>query len=542
VHRGHPDRKFERAESGRPSSRRRRQFQKNSLSVDLLPSSWYVLESIESIESTVHAVSTHSLARSSCRPAVRQAVFKLSDVAVLVPSAFVTAYLAAQLSLGTRALVGLKSYIPVPGGNDAKNDTSNSTKQMKKSTPTSAAASAKKEDMLASSQVLVYPLSLTTRPYPILKMPEVANLESLTYSALLMVIVSSAYGLAVTTGVVPVYSTAALLLSASVLLMSMVAMMVTTLLNQTSTAEDRVYALLYSCVGFFVAVAFFASEPKGLFTWSPAGAATAAASLLTAVVNSALGRTEHGENAANGEYDRFEIEPPMSLLGILFAIVAACITAVLHASILRFTRAFHAHMNPPKWMKMYMDRAVLDSRRLQLQMVAPMALVLLYVQVVVGGGDKADELELELVAMRSAALIATGLLFLVNTRIVVSRYLEIPLVSWYQKKHENVAGKSTAERAAAWAVVSTLADVVATTAGKAAMMAVAPGVMYLSCGVLTAGAGAYAATKGGDNDVGRYTASFVENSVGFVVTFVGGMWMVVAGMSLWLLRTGTVRN
>jgi len=469
-------------------------------------------------------------------------VFKLSDVAVLVPSAFVTAYLAAQLSLGTRALVGLKSYIPVPGGNDAKNDTSNSTKQMKKSTPTSAAASAKKEDMLASSQVLVYPLSLTTRPYPILKMPEVANLESLTYSALLMVIVSSAYGLAVTTGVVPVYSTAALLLSASVLLMSMVAMMVTTLLNQTSTAEDRVYALLYSCVGFFVAVAFFASEPKGLFTWSPAGAATAAASLLTAVVNSALGRTEHGENAANGEYDRFEIEPPMSLLGILFAIVAACITAVLHASILRFTRAFHAHVNPPKWMKMYMDQAVLDSRRLQLQMVAPMALVLLYVQVVVGGGDKADELELELVAMRSAALIATGLLFLVNTRIVVSRYLEIPLVSWYQKKHENVAGKSTAERAAAWAVVSTLADVVATTAGKAAMMAVAPGVMYLSCGVLTAGAGAYAATKGGDNDVGRYTASFVENSVGFVVTFVGGMWMVVAGMSLWLLRTGTVRN
>ena len=502
---------------------------------------------------------THSLAASVVLPFVRQAVFKLSDVAVLVPSAFVTAYLAAQLSLGTRALVGLKSYIPVPGGNDAKNDTSNSsssrapaTKQKKKSTSTSAAASANEEDALASSQVLVYPLSLTTRPYPILKMPEVANLESLTYSALLMVIVSSAYGLAVTTGVVPVYSTAALLLSASVLLMSMVAMMVTTLLNQTSTAEDRVYALLYSCVGFFVAVAFFASEPKGLFTWSPAGAATAAASLLTAVVNGALGRTEHGENGENGENgeygeeDRlgFEIEPPMSLLGILFAIVAACITAVLHASILRFTRAFHAHMNPPKWMKMYMDRAVLDSRRLQLQMVAPMALVLLYVHVVVGGGDKANgnELELELVAMRSAALIATGLLFLVNTRIVVSRYLEIPLVSWYQKKHENVAGKSRAERAAAWAVVSTLADVVATTAGKAAMMAVAPGVMYLSCGVLTAGAGAYAATKGGDNDVGRYTASFVENSVGFVVTFVGGMWMVVAGMSLWLLRTGTVRN
>ena len=499
---------------------------------------------------------TRSLLLSSCRSFVRQAVFKLSDVAVLVPSAFVTAYLAAQLSLGIRALVGLKSYIPVPGGNDAKNDTSNSsssrapvTKQKKKSTSTSAAASANEEDALASSQVLVYPLSLTTRPYPILKMPEVANLESLTYSALLMVIVSSAYGLAVTTGVVPVYSTAALLLSASVLLMSMVAMMVTTLLNQTSTAEDRVYALLYSCVGFFVAVAFFASEPKGLFTWSPAGAATAAASLLTAVVNGALGRTEHGENGENGEYgeeDRlgFEIEPPMSLLGILFAIVAACITAVLHASILRFTRAFHAHMNPPKWMKMYMDRAVLDSRRLQLQMVAPMALVLLYVHVVVGGGDKANgnELELELVAMRSAALIATGLLFLVNTRIVVSRYLEIPLVSWYQKKHENVAGKSRAERAAAWAVVSTLADVVATTAGKAAMMAVAPGVMYLSCGVLTAGAGAYAATKGGDNDVGRYTASFVENSVGFVVTFVGGMWMVVAGMSLWLLRTGTVRN
>lgn len=450
------------------------------------------------------------------------AVFKIYDLAVLVPSAFLTAWLSVQLALGTKALVGLKCYIPVPGTTNAR------AKDQKKQSSAHAHSkeAVKEEDALAQSQVLVYPLSLTTRPYPILKMPELANLESLTYSTLLMVIVSGAYGLAVATRVIPAYSTAALLLSASVLLMSMVAMLATSLLNQTSTGEDRVYAMMYSCVGFFVAVAFFASEPEGLFTWSPAGAADAAASLLTSIVEGAFGKELE-----------VEIEAPMSLLGIVFAIIAACITAVMHASVLRFARAFHAHFNPAKWMEMYMDRELMDSPRLQLQMVAPMALIMLYLQVVVGDLLAIDARSLSIA--RSAALVATGLLFLSNTRILVKRYLEIPLITWYTKKHENLSGKKKAERAAAWAVVSTLADVVAATAAKVAMMAVAPGVMYLSCGVLSAGSAAYAVTKG--DSVGRSVEAFVDNSVGFLVTFVGGMWMVVAGMSLWLLRTGTVR-
>ena len=194
-------------------------------------------------------------------------------------------------------------------------------------------------------------------------------------------------------------------------------------------------------------------------------------------------------------------------------------------------------MSTAKWLEMCRERDVLDSARLQMQMLTPIALVLLNVRVVV-----VELLELDqthLVVFRSVGLICTGLLFLSNARILVKRYLELPLITWHTKKNENLAGKRKSERAAAWAVVSTLADVVAATAGKVAMLAVAPGVMYLSCGMLSAGAIAYATTKG--DDVAQYVAEFVDNSVGFVVTYVGCMWMVVSGVILWLLRTGTVR-
>ena len=448
------------------------------------------------------------------------AVFKLTDILVLGPSALLTAWISVRLALGTRTLVGLKCYIPVPGS------AGGAPQRKKKGDGDRSVRTVKEEDVLEHSQCMVYPLSLATRPYPILKMPEYANLESLAYSTLLMVVVSSAYGLACYMGLVPVFSTAALLLSASVFLMSLVALFVVGLSSPTSTAEDRVYAMIYGCAGFFVAVAFFASEPKGLFTWSSAAGASAASSLLTAMV----------ERAFEKEL-KLEIDAPMSLLGIVFAVMAGGMTSVLHAPILRFARAFHGHLSPARWMEMYMERDALDSVRLQLQMLAPIALVLLYVRVVVVELLGLDQTRLAVI--RSIALICTGLRFLSNARILVKRYLELPLITWYTKKNENLAGKRKSERAAAWAVVSTLADVVAATAGKAAMLAVAPGVMYLSCGILNAGATAYATTKGGD--VGRYTAEFVDNSVGFVVTYVGGMWTVVAGITLWLLRTGTIR-
>lgn len=448
------------------------------------------------------------------------AVFKLTDILVLGPSALLTAWISVRMALGTRTLVGLKCYIPVPGS------AGGAPQGKKKGGGDGGMQTVKEEDALEHSQCMVYPLSLATRPYPILKMPEYANLESLAYSTLLMVVVSSAYGLACYTGLAPVFSTAALLLSASVFLMSLVALFVVGLLSPTSTPEDRVYAGVYGCAGFFVAVAFFASEPRGLFTWSPAAGASAASSLLTAIV----------ERAFDKELE-IEIEAPMSLLGIVFAVLAGGMTSVLHAPILRFARAFHGHMSTATWLEICRERDVLDSARLQMQMLAPIALVLLYLRVVVVELLGLDQTRLAVV--RSVGLICTGLLFLANARILVKRYLELPLITWHTKKNENFAGRKKAERAAAWAVVSTLADVVAATAGKAAMLAVAPGVMYLSCGMLSAGATAHATTKG--DDIARYAAEFVDNSLGFVVTYVGCMWMVVAGVILWLLRTGTVR-
>ena len=351
-----------------------------------------------------------------------------------------------------------------------------------------------------------------------------------TYSTLLMGIVFAAYSTVAYFGVAP-YGTASLLLNASVFLMSLVSLLVVSLLSQMTSAEDKIYCILYSSLGFIGAVAYFAMEPKGLFLWSPEAGAQAAASLLKSLIENALTRSK-----MNSHQLIDNIEAPLSLLGIIFAVLAAFMTAVLQGSALRFARAFHSHTSPPPWAKRYMESIFLDTLRLRMQMMAPMLLPVLYMSMPMDEllGLQADTI----VLVQSAALVATGILFIINSRIVVARYLETAFIAWYTVKHGQ--HRSKVEKTAAYTILKAKADVVRYTSCKTAIQAIAPGVLYLSCGLLSLGSHLYMMTSSTDGNVAEYTSQFVQNAVGFVVSFVGALWFIVCGFSLWLFRTGTV--
>jgi hypothetical protein len=350
------------------------------------------------------------------------------------------------------------------------------------------------------------------------------------YSTLLMGIVFAAYSTVAYFGLAP-YGTASLLLNASVFLMSLVSLLAVSLLSQMTSAEDKIYCILYSSLGFIGAVAYFAMEPEGVFLWSPEGGAQAAASLLKSVVQNALARSNMDSHPLIDN-----IEAPLSLLGIIFAVLAAFMTAVLHGSALRFARTFHSHTSPPVWAKQYMESMFLDTLRLRIQMVAPMFLPVLYMNLPMDEilGLQADTIML----VQSAALVATGILFIINSRIVVARYLETAFIAWYTVKHGQHRNK--VEKTAAYTILKAKADIVRYTSCKTAIQAIAPGVLYLSCGLLSLGSYLYMMTSPDDGNIADYTSQFVQNAVGFVVTFVGALWFIVCGFSLWLFRTGTV--
>lgn len=418
-----------------------------------------------------------------------------------------------RYSLGTRGILGLISYLPTQQGEEQTE-----TKRKKKN----------KDKTLGgddSSSLMMVPMSQTL----IIQLPEYSSLETLTYSAILMVLVFVAYSAAAS--IVP-FGTTSLLLSASVFLMSLVSLLVVSFLSSLTSSEDKIYAIFYSSLSFIACIAYFGLEPEGLFLWSPEGAATAAANMVQRAV-------QHALVAANVDVDDSfldTIQAPLSLLGVIFAVLAAFITAVLHSAALRFARAFHAHTCPPTWVTPYMTRSWMDSTRIRVQMIAPMMLVPLYMTMLMKEILGLDDTTCSLV--QAASLIVTGILFILNTRILVSRYLETALIAWYTVKHSQYRTKP--ERAAAQSVVKAKADVVRYTACKTAIQALAPGVLYLSCGLLTLGSYMYTKSSTGIPEIAQLASTFVGNAVGFVVSFVGVLWFIVCGFSIWLFRTGTI--
>ena len=436
------------------------------------------------------------------------AVFNVYDLAILGPGALLTAFLSVRFSLGTRALVGLTSYVPTV------QQTTGSKKQLSETVDTSS--------------LVMVPMNAAT----VLQLPEYSSLESLLYSTLLMIVVAALYTLCSYLGWMT-YGTVSLLLSASVFLLALVSLMVVSFLSRLTSAEDKIYCIVYSSVGFIGSIAYFAMEPKGIFMWSPEGAADAAASLLKSAVQKAL-QTSHVIQTTDGSSFLDNIEAPLSLLGVIFALLAAYITAVMHGSTLRFARAFHSHLSPPAWAEKYMARFPMDSTRLRFQMILPVAILVFYMNMPM---KEMFALSSEAcILAQSATLVLTGLLFILNSRILVARYLETAFIAWYTVKHGK--HKTKVEKTAAYTILKAKADIVRLTSCKTAIQAIAPGVLYLSCGILSMGAYIYHRTKG--DTMSEFTLAFVENSVGFVVSFVGVLWFIVCGFSLWLFRTGTL--
>lgn len=440
------------------------------------------------------------------------AVFNIYDLAILGPGALLTAFISVKLSLGARAIMGLTSYVPT-----LQHVSDKKIQQQGSSSETAD-----------KSSLLMVPLNHAT----ILQLPEYSSLESLVYSTLLMVVVATLYSTFSYFGWTT-YGTVSLLLSASVFLLALVALMVVSFMSHLTSAEDKVYCIVYSSLGFIGSVAYFAMEPKEIFMWSPEGAAESAASLLKSAVQKAL-QTSNMMQTTDSSPFLESIEAPMSLLGIIFALLAAFMTAVIHGSALRFARAFHSHLNPPAWAEQYMTRFTMDSTRLRLQMILPVALLVLYMnmpmkEILLLDSD-------DCILTQSFALILTGLLFILNSRILVARYLEVSFIAWYTVKHGQ--HKTKVEKTAAYTILKAKADIVRMTSCKTAIQAIAPGVLYLSCGILSLGAYLYNRTK--DDTMSEFTLRFVENSVGFVVSYIGVLWFIVCGFSLWLFRTGTI--
>eukprot|EP00889_Picochlorum_renovo_P003577 jgi/Picre1/30607/NNA_005968.t1 len=169
-------------------------------------------------------------------------------------------------------------------------------------------------------------------------------------------------------------------------------------------------------------------------------------------------------------------------------------------------------------------------------MIAPMMLVPLYMTMLMKEILGLDDTTCSLV--QAASLIVTG--NLVHPEHTHTRFalLRNRLIAWYTVKHSQYRTKP--ERAAAQSVVKAKADVVRYTACKTAIQALAPGVLYLSCGLLTLGSYMYTKSSTGIPEIAQLASTFVGNAVGFVVSFVGVLWFIVCGFSIWLFRTGTI--
>lgn len=421
-----------------------------------------------------------------------------------------------RLSLGTRATEGLTLYVPTTQSQDKKKGSVSEKKSGKE------ASNASIED----SSLLLMPLQRDA----ILGLPLFSNHETLVYSSVLMMIVMLAYTiLGYCMGVVP-FSSPALLLSCAVVFTTLGSLTGVSILSNMTSSDDKIYSYFFSSVGFIACVACFAMEPSNVFSWSPNAAAEAAASLLRHFVETAFRRSSI--EVSSSKLDM--IQSPSSAVGILFALLGAWVTAVFYLPAVRFVRAFHLQLSPPGYAQKQLKPFRLGSTRLRLEMILPMALPLLYVIPFVR--DLAGLSGNVLILTRAVSLLGCGLLFIFNTRLLVCRYLETVLISWYTMKHGYY--KTKLEKIAAYSIVKANADVVQVTVMKATIQAFAPGILYLACGLSILGSYFFNALY---NDPGSgYVSEFVDHSVGFLVSSIGITWFIICGFCLWLFRTGTL--
>ena len=359
------------------------------------------------------------------------------------------------------------------------------------------------------------------------------------YSIVLMSLVFAAYCAIFISNVVPGYTwSPSLLLNVSVALTALVALTGISLLSKLTGGDDRLYATVISSLGFIACVAYFGMEPQGILSWSPITCAEAAVSLLKYLLEQALMKSELPKDTLRLD----TMQPPASLIGVVFAILGAWIAGVLYEPIMRFVRAFNMEINAPEWAREHMMRAPVSMARLQAQLLLPSLVAATYVKPLqdLFGLDtrQVDQIQI-------ALLIACGFLYLYNTRILLARYLETVFVAWYTVKHGYQRTK--AEKEAAFSVVRAKSQVVRYTMVKVCIQSFAVGGMYLACGFLNLGSliSFESQKRGNDQDavaspVPEYVFQFSKNFVGFVATFTGLTWFLESSFLLWLFRTGTL--
>jgi len=303
------------------------------------------------------------------------------------------------------------------------------------------------------------------------------------------------------------------------------------LFSQYTSASDKAYAAVFALLGFFGASATFAVSSPSAFVWKPAEASQVAKLLLEDVARRTM------SNATISDIKAMSSIAPSPLgVQLLFSLIGALLAAILFAPSLRFVRAYLLQQSPPEWVQGYIDnRFILGTARLHLHLILPVISALLWVSALFQ--DPLGLTDCQAAISRATFAAGSGMLMILNCKLLMARYLETALLGWYTVKH-GAARRNKGGRMAAGMLIQAKSDAVRRLMCKAAVQSMAPGVLLLCCGLSLGG---FLSAQCGDNanaNLGR----LVTSVAGFIIWWMGAIWFFYTALILWLFRTGTLAN
>lgn len=286
---------------------------------------------------------------------------------------------------------------------------------------------------------------------------------------------------------------------------------------------------MFGALGIIGTAAVFALQPKGkFFLWDADDAAAGILSLLHVFAKKTAPDLTIDESAL----PKLEMLP--TLVRAVLCFMAGPLSGLLLASAMRFVRAHRLQQDPPEWAVAQMKPTWLESTRMNIALVMPAVAALTWTgplfKEALGLND------VQAAGAQAGAALLTGIFFLSSCRVVLQRYLDTALLAWHTFKH----GARRNERSSVAEIIQLNATAVRRLVVKAAVQALAPGVLYLAFGLALGGLWAHPA--GQNSDVGKDIGRIVSCFIGFATWWSGVTWIVYCSGAIWLFRTGTMQN
>lgn len=146
----------------------------------------------------------------------------------------------------------------------------------------------------------------------------------------------------------------------------------------------------------------------------------------------------------------------------------------------------------------------------------------------------------EMVQIQAGVVLLTAMCMTYNIRELLQRFLDTTLTAWHHLKHGHSKKVEKLQKISTAELIRAKAQVVRMVLGKAAVQCLAPGVLYLGLGL---GLLFSAMHPGGNGKQAQRQANvFLEGVLGFVIWWTGLTWFLFCSFSLWMFRTGILRN